>query len=385
MELTARAKNFKLSGIREVFTAAEKYDNKINFGIGEPGFKTPQHIIDKACWALNNGYTKYVANAGIMPLREAIAKKYNTQNGFSGLTFKNVMVHFGATQSLMAAMQCILEPGDELLVPCPYFGSYKGMAELAGATVVEFPVYEKDKFHVKAAELEKYITKKTKALIFNSPCNPTGAVTSKEDMLEIAELAKKYDFYVIADEPYETFAYDGIEVCSFGSLPDMFDRTITCNAFSKTYAMTGWRLGYMVAPENVIDAAIKLQTYLTVNAVGAFEVAAIEALEGPQDSVAMMAREYQKRRDIIVKGLNEVKGVSCIKPEGAFYAFANIRDTGLTSRELTFKLLEEVQLVTVPGSAFGSYGEGFLRCSYCCSEEDLIEGIVRMKKCLGEK
>lgn len=384
MELSKRASTLPASGIRAMFTLAEKYDETINLCIGEPGFTTPQHIIDAGCKAWNDGYTKYVSNPGMMVLRKAIAEKMNRDNGFD-VKAENVIVTFGANQSLFSSMQVVLDPGDEILVPNPCFPNYFGYIALAQGMAVPVPTYEEDCFHIKAAILEKYITPKTRAVIINSPCNPTGSVTPKEDLMEIAELAKKHDLIVISDEPYEALLFGDNKHFSIGSLPGMFERTITVNSFSKTYAMTGWRIGYAVAPENVIKAMTLVQGSTTSNVTAAVQLAALEALKGDQSCVAEMNAEYLKCRDILVKGLNEIKGISCITPEGAFYAFANIKGTGMTAKEVAIKLLEEVQVVTTPGDAFGPDGEGFLRFSFAASEENIREALIRIKKCLGEK
>ena len=384
MKLSGKAKKLPASGIRAMFALAERYENPINLCIGEPGFATPQHIIDKGCWAWNHGYTKYVSNPGMAVLREAVAEKLNRENGFS-VRPENVIVTFGANQALFSALQVTLNPGDEVLVPNPCFANYFGYIALAQAVAVPVPTYEADHFHVKAANLEKYITDKTRMVIINSPCNPTGSVTPKEDLIEIAGLAKKHNLIVVADEPYEHILFDGSEHFSIASLPGMFERTITANGFSKTYAMTGWRIGYGVAEEDVVKAMTLVLASTTSNVTAAVQLAAVEALQGSQECVASMNAEYLKRRDILVQGLNEVKGISCIKPEGAFYAFANIQGTGMTSKEVAIKLLEDVQVVTTPGDAFGPAGEGYLRFSFAASEEDIRESLVRIKRCLGTR
>ena len=384
MKLSERAKSLPASGIRKMFTLAEKYENPINLCIGEPGFGTPQNIIDAGCWAWNHGYTKYVANAGLPELRKAIAEKVSRDNGIQ-VGPENVIVTFGANQALFSAFQVALNPGDEVLVPNPCFANYFGYVALAQAKAVLVPTYEKDHFHVKAEVLERYITDKTRLIILNSPCNPTGSVTPKEDLLAIAELAKKHDLIVVSDEPYEHILFDGSTHCSIASLPGMFERTVTANGFSKTYAMTGWRIGYAVAEADTIKAMTLVLASTTSNVTAAVQVAAIEALRGSQECIAQMRAEYKKRRDLLVAGLNATKGISCLTPEGAFYAFANITGTGLTSQQLAIRLLEQVQVVTTPGDAFGPAGEGYLRLSFAASEEDIREAVIRIQKCLGTK
>lgn len=384
MRLSDRIGRLPASGIRAMFTLAEKYRNTINLCIGEPGFATPQNIIDACSKALNDGYTKYVANAGFMPLRKAIAEKMNRCNGFH-VGPENVVVTFGAGQSLMSAMQAILNPSDEIIVPNPCFANYFGYISLAQGVPVLLPTYEKDKFHVKAENIASRITDKTRAIILNSPCNPTGSVMPREDLKEIAELAKKHDLIVVSDEPYEFILFDGNRHSSIAALPGMFERVVTVNSFSKTYAMTGWRIGYTVAVPELIKAMTLLQGSLSANVTSAVQVAAIEALNGPQDCIGKMVSEYDACRHILVEGLNEIKGISCIMPEGAFYAFANITGTGMSAKDLAIKLLDEVQVVTTPGDAFGPDGAGFLRFSFAATADNIREAIARMKKCLGEK
>lgn len=384
MRLSEKAKKLPISGIRAMFALAEKYDNAINLCIGEPGFDTPQNIIDAGCWALNHGYTKYVSSPGMSVLREAVAEKLNRENGFR-VKPENVVITFGANQALFSALQVTLNPGDEVLVPNPCFANYFGYITMAQAVAVPVPTYEEDCFHVKAANLEKFITDRTKLIMINSPCNPTGSVTPREDLEEIAELAKEHDLIIVSDEPYEKILFDQNEHFSIATLPGMFERTITANSFSKTYAMTGWRIGYGVAEEETVKAMTRVLASSTSNVTAAVQLAAVEALRGSQTCVAEMNAEYLKRRDILVKGLNEIKGISCIVPEGAFYAFPNIKETGMTSQEAAIRLLEEAQVVTTPGSAFGPAGEGYLRFSFAASEEDIREALLRVKNFLGTK
>ena len=384
MELSERAKRFRVNGIRMLFEKSEQYENTINFGIGEPGFQPGQNVIDRTCWALNNGHTKYVPNAGYLPLRNAVAKRSRELNGLD-CDVSNVHIFIGATHAIMMAMQCILDPGDDILIPCPYYAAYQGMADMAGANIIEVPVYEKDHFHVKAENLERCLTPKTKAILLNSPSNPLGSVTPPEDLKEIAELAIRRDLWVISDEPYESLLYDGAKQMSIGSLPGMFERTITCNSCSKTYAMTGFRVGWFVAPAELCARVTMTQSSVTSSVPDALQVGALEALEGPQDYVQEMVREYDVRRKMMVEGLNRIKGFSCLAPEGAFYTFPNIQETGMKSWDLAMYLLDQVQVITVPGISFGQFGEGYLRVSFCTGTEDIREGLSRMEKLFGTK
>ena len=384
MELSSRSRQYAFSGVRAVFEKALQYKDTINFGIGEPGFATGRNVIDATYAAMNNGATKYVSNAGLQPLREAIVAKYRKEQGIECAP-ANVHVFNGATHALLMAMLCTMDPGDEILIPCPYYAAYIGMADVACVGIVDVPVYEKDKFHVKAENLEKCLTPKTKAILINSPSNPLGSVTPAEDLKQIAEFAVAHDPWVIADEPYEALLYDGAKHVCLGSFPGMAERTVICNSVSKTYAMAGFRIGYCVAPEEMCMQMTRVQSSMISSVAAPMQYAALEALTGPQDYVAEMVAEYDKRRKIMVEGLNRLKGFSCLAPEGAFYTFPNVTETGMNDRDLAFYLLENTGVVTVPGSAFGKYGEGYLRVSYCTETEKIVEGLDRMAKLLGTK
>lgn len=384
MQLSERSKKYAFSGVRAVFEKALQYKDTINFGIGEPGFSTGQNVIDATYAAMNHGATKYVSNAGLQPLRVAVAEKYRKEQGLD-CTPDNVHVFNGATHALLMAMLCTMDPGDEILIPCPYYAAYIGMADVACVGIVDVPVYEKDRFHVKAVNLEKCLTPKTKAILINSPSNPLGSVTPPEDLKQIAEFAVAHDLWVIADEPYEALLYDGAKHVSLGSFPGMAERTVICNSVSKTYAMAGFRIGYCIAPKALCDQCTRVQSSMISSVSAPMQYAALEALTGPQDYVAEMVTEYDKRRKIMVEGLNRLKGFSCLMPEGAFYTFPNITQTGMTDTELAFYLLDKTGVVTVPGSAFGKYGEGYLRVSYCTETEKILEGLDRMAKLLGTK
>ena len=384
MKISKRASAYEFSGIRAVFEAAAKYENTINFGIGEPGFRTGQNVIDAACHALNNGYTKYVSNAGLPALREAIAKRSRELNHLD-CDASNVHVFIGATHALLQTMLSIMDPGDDILIPCPYYAAYIGMAQVADVNIVDVPVYEKDHFHVKAENLEKCITPNTKAVLINSPSNPLGSVTPPEDLKEIAEFAIAHDLWVISDEPYEALLYDGAEQMSIGSLPGMKERTVTCNSCSKTYAMAGLRVGWCVAPADLCLQMTKIQSSVTSSVTASMQMAALEALTGPQDYVAEMVAEYNKRRKLMVDGLNRIKGFSCLYPEGAFYSFPNVSELGMDDYDLAFYILDNAKVVTVPGSAFGKFGKGYLRCSFCTETEKIVEGLERLEKLFGHK
>ena len=385
MKISEKALNMPTSGIRAMTVLAAKYDNVLSFGLGEPDFPTPDNIIDAGCDALRHGWTKYVSNQGIQPLLSALAQKMRDYNGMSYVTEDNIHVTFGAGQALLLTMETILEEGDEVIVPTPCFPNYFGYIHMAGGVSVIVETREENEFRVTAEDIKAKITPKTRAIIINSPCNPTGAVLTEADIREIAKVALENDLIVISDEPYEAIIYDGQKSFSIGSIPEMQDHVITVNSFSKSYAMTGWRIGYVVAPANVRAQMTLLQESMGSSVTAVCQKAACEAILGPQDSVEKMKAEYENRRNILVEGLNQVRGFSCIKPGGAFYVFPNIKSFGVPSQELAVKILDQVQVLTTPGSAFGDAGEGHLRFSYASSEAAIREGIQRLKNLFGEK
>ncbi len=385
IEISKNALSMPTSGIRAMTVLASRYDNVVSFGLGEPDFPTPENIIEAGCDALRNGWTKYVSNQGIPLLLSALAEKMRSYNGMAHVTEDNIHITFGAGQALLLTMETILNPGDEVIIPTPCFPNYFGYVHMAGGTSVIVPTKEENGFRVTAADIEAKITSHTKAILINSPCNPTGAVLTEADIRAIAEVARAHDLIVISDEPYEAIIYDGQKSFSMGSIPGMEDLVITVNSFSKSYAMTGWRIGYVVAPKAVRERMTLLQESMGSSVTAMCQKAAVEAITGSQDTVDAMCREYEKRRNLLVEGLNQVQGFSCIKPGGAFYAFPNIKSFGVPSQELAVNILNEVQVLATPGSAFGEGGEGYLRFSYASSEEAILEGIRRLKKMFGEK
>ena len=385
IEISKNALSMPTSGIRAMTVLASRYDNVVSFGLGEPDFPTPENIIEAGCDALRNGWTKYVSNQGIPLLLSALAEKMRTCNGMAHVTEDNIHITFGAGQALLLTMETVLNPGDEVIIPTPCFPNYFGYVHMAGGTSVIVPTKEENGFRVTASDIEAKITSHTKAILINSPCNPTGAVLTEADIRAIAEVARVHNLIVISDEPYEAIIYDGQKCFSMGSIPGMEDLVITVNSFSKSYAMTGWRIGYVVAPKAVRERMTLLQESMGSSVTAMCQKAAVEAITGSQDTVDAMCREYEKRRNLLVEGLNQVQGFSCIKPGGAFYAFPNIKSFGVPSQELAVNILNEVQVLATPGSAFGEGGEGYLRFSYASSEEAILEGIRRLKKMFGEK
>lgn len=385
MEISKNALAMPTSGIRAMTVLAAKYENVLSFGLGEPDFPTPKNVVDAGADALCKGWTKYVANQGIPPLLSALAQKMREYNGMEYVTEDNIHVTFGAGQALLLTMETILNPGDEVIVPTPCFPNYFGYIHMAGGASVIVETCEENEFRVTAEDIRKKITPKTKAIIINSPCNPTGAVLTEADIREIAKVALEHELIVISDEPYESIIYDGQKSFSIGSIPEMKDLVITVNSFSKSYAMTGWRIGYVVAPVEVRERMTLLQESMGSSVTAACQKAACEAILGPQAYVEEMRKHYERRRNLLVEGLNQVSGFSCIKPGGAFYVFPNVKSFGISSQQVAVDILDQVQVLTTPGSAFGDSGEGYLRFSYASSEETIREGIKRLKNMFGEK
>ncbi len=383
MKNSQRVSDFPRSGIRKMSALALSMDNVISLCIGEPDLETPSHIIEAGVQALRAGFTHYAPSGGLWELREAVAKRYKNEMSID-YGPENVIITTGTTQGLFHSFVGILNPGDEVIIPDPYYPNYLGQFHLAGAKVVTVPVTEENGFRLQAEDIERAVTPKTRALLINSPNNPTGALLEEDDLLKIAQVVKKHDLTVISDEVYDSIIYDGRTYCSIAQIPGMKERVIIHNGFSKTYAMTGWRLGYIVAPSEYIEQSIYLQESLISCAPTFPQKAAIAALEGPQDCVKEMLNIYSRRRTIVIDGLNDIPGVSCYPTAGAFYAFPNIRSFGKSSEEFAVDLLKKGKVATVPGSYFGDNGEGYLRLSFAASDEDLTEGIHRFKRYVME-
>ena len=369
------AENYPASGIRKMFNVALQYPDAIKLTVGEPNFDTPDYVKEAAKKAIDDGRTHYSPNAGIPELRQAVAERY--QKYWDGYTADNVIVSVGALEGLTLTLMTLVDAGDEIIIPDPCFPNYYGQAMIVGAKAVPVPTYEENDYRLQAADIEKAITPKTKAIILNSPCNPTGAVLTKEDVLAIAELAKKYDLWVFSDEPYDSIVYDGVEAYSIGQVPGMQDRVVILNSFSKSYAMTGWRIGYLLAPAAYTARMAQIQEGV-VSCVSTFsQVAAVEALKSTE-CVADMVKDYTRRRDILIDGINAIPGFTCKKSAGSFYAFANIKAFGKTSQEFAEELVREAGVVMVPGSAFGAMGEGYVRLVFANSDENLKEAVRRI-------
>ncbi|MEM0357124.1 MAG: pyridoxal phosphate-dependent aminotransferase [Candidatus Bathyarchaeia archaeon] len=358
--------------------------NIIHLEIGEPDFDTPQNIKEAAVKALYSGYTHYVPAAGIPELREAIAE-YISKTRNIPVDPEEVVVTPGAKPIMFFAILACVNPGEEVLYPNPGFPIYESMINFVGAKPVPIPLKEENDFRLDHEYVKKKITKRTKMIILNSPENPTGGVLTREDLKVIADcIANRDDVIVLSDEIYSRIIYEGTHE-SIASLPGMKEKTIILDGFSKTYAMTGWRLGYGVMRKDLAEKITQLMVNSNSCTCAFVQMAGIEALKGPQDSVDRMVTEFRKRREVIVEGLNRIKGITCKKPKGAFYVFPNITGTGMRSKELSDFLLNEAGVAVLPGTSFGKYGEGYLRISFANSIENIKEALKRIEKALEKR
>ena len=367
----------KPSGIRKFFDLAAGMDGVISLGVGEPDFVTSWHVREAAIASLEQGYTSYTANAGLLELREEIANYMKTQFKVEYSPETEIIVTVGASSAIDIAMRTILDPGDEVIVIEPCFVSYTPMVTLAGGVAVTVQALKENDFKIQPNQLEAVITGKTKAIMLCSPNNPTGTMLNTEELQAIADLAKEYDLLIIADEIYAELVYDE-EYTSMAAIEGMQERTILVSGFSKSFAMTGWRLGFVCAPPEISEAMLKIHQYALMCASTTAQYGALEALRNGRPDVDEMVKSYRRRRNYIVQSLNEI-GLTCHAPGGAFYAFPSIESTGLTSQEFAEQLLLKEGVAVVPGDVFGESGEGHIRCSYASSLEQLQEAIKRMK------
>ncbi|MCI4464106.1 MAG: pyridoxal phosphate-dependent aminotransferase [Caldisericum sp.] len=368
-EMLAKAKELERQG-----------KSVVHFEIGEPDFNTPENVKEAGIKAIKENYTHYSPTQGILELREAVAE-YISKTRDIKVTPDEVIITPGGKDVIFSTMLSLLDEGDEAIYPNPGYPIYESAIKLVGAKPVPMPLREENDFAFDRHEFEKLVTPKTRLIVINSPANPTGGILSYEDLEFIADIAKKNDIMILSDEIYSRIIYEG-KFVSIASLPGMKERTIILDGFSKTYAMTGWRLGYAVANKEVIEA-LKRVAVNSFSCVATFvQMAGVEALRGPQDEVEKMRKEYEERRNLIIKGLNEIPGFSVKMPKGAFYAFPNVKKLGKPSKELADYLLYEAGVCTLSGTAFGEYGEGYLRFSYATSKENIIEGLKRVKQAI---
>ena len=370
------------SGIRKFFDIVSEMDDAISLGVGEPDFDTPWHIRDEGIYSLEKGRTFYTSNAGLNELKIEISKYLDRRFGLSYDYNKEMLVTVGGSEAIDIAMRAMLDPQDEVLIPQPSYVSYVPCCVLANGTPVPIELKAENEFRLTAEELEAAITPKTKLLVMPFPNNPTGAVMEKKDLEAVAEVVKKHDLFVLSDEIYAELTYLDNHV-SIASIPGMRERTIVINGFSKSHAMTGWRLGYACGPEVIIKQMLKIHQFAIMCAPTTSQYAAVEALRNGDEDVAMMREEYNGRRRYVLERFKEM-GLSCFEPFGAFYAFPCIKDLGMTSDEFATKLLQTKKVAVVPGTAFGACGEGFLRISYAYSLDDLRIALDRVAEFVTE-
>ena len=370
------------SGIRKFFDIVSEMDDAISLGVGEPDFDTPWHIRDEGIYSLEKGRTFYTSNAGLKELKIEISKYLDRRFGLSYDYNKEMLVTVGGSEAIDIAMRAMLDPQDEVLIPQPSYVSYVPCCVLANGTPVPIELKAENEFRLTAEELEAAITPKTKLLVMPFPNKPTGAVMEKKDLEAVAEVVKKHDLFVLSDEIYAELTYLDNHV-SIASIPGMRERTIVINGFSKSHAMTGWRLGYACGPEVIIKQMLKIHQFAIMCAPTTSQYAAVEALRNGDEDVAMMREEYNGRRRYVLERFKEM-GLSCFEPFGAFYAFPCIKDLGMTSDEFATKLLQTKKVAVVPGTAFGACGEGFLRISYAYSLDDLRIALDRVAEFVTE-
>ena len=364
------------SGIRKFFDLVNTMDDVISLGVGEPDFTTPWTIRESGIFSIEKGHTSYTSNLGTMQLRRAISDYVAKNYGITYNPVNQCLVTVGVSEALDIAMRAVLNPGDEVIYTEPCFVSYPAEVRMAHGVPVPVETYAKDNFALDPEVLKTKLTPKSKVLLLNFPCNPTGAVMNRQQLEKIAEIAIEHDLLVFTDEIYSELNY-GEKHVSIASLPGMAERTIFLHGFSKAFAMTGWRVGYACGPVDVIDAMMKIHQYSIMCASTTAQEAATEALRNGAKYMEEMREKYRERRDIMVKGFNEL-GLTCIVPQGAFYAFPSIESTGMTSTEFAEELLKAQRVAVVPGNAFGACGEGFIRCCYAASSEEIIEALKRI-------
>ncbi|SHK18440.1 pyridoxal phosphate-dependent aminotransferase [Paramaledivibacter caminithermalis] len=378
-----RMKNIPMSGgVYEIFQKALKLEKEgkkiIHMEIGRPDFDTPAIAKKAAIKALEDGFVHYTAMAGIDELREAVAQRAKRDIGIEADPDSEIMITAGACEALFSIMMGLLNEGDEILIPSPYFPAYLDQTILSGVNTVPVPLKLENDFRLKVEDIKERITSKTKMLLINTPHNPTGSILEKEDLEEIAELAKEYDLWVISDECYDEFIFESKHI-SISTLPGMKERTIVVNSASKTFSMTGWRIGYVIAPAEVIKYLNKIHQNMSTCATSFAQKGAVDAYKYGRESINKMVKEFKRRRNLIVSYLDQIDGIEYVKPKGAFYVFFSIKNFGMDASEFCNYILEEAGVAIVPGDSFGEYGKGFVRIAYACSYEEVKEAMDRIK------
>ena len=381
--LSKSVQNLRPSGIRRYFDIAASMDDVVTLGIGEPNFVTPPHILDAGLGSLRAGQTGYTSNAGTLALRAAIADHVDKLYGLRYDAEEEVLVTVGVSEALYLALKAVMDPGDEALVVEPCFVANPALVETAGGVPVMVPTYVEDDFQVTAEALEARVTPRTKVILLSYPSNPTGAALDHDHLMQVAQVAEKHDLVVISDEIYERLVY-GMRHVNFASLPGMFERAIVLSGMSKSYAMTGWRIGYATAPRAFTAAMYKIHQYLIMSAPTMGQAAALQAIRQGEADVERMRQQYDRRRRLIVDGFNAL-GLRCFEPQGAFYAFPSIAITGMDDERFCEELLREQRLALIPGSAFGESGRGFVRASYATSEANIMAALERLERFLARR
>ena len=376
--LSQKIQNIQPSGIRKFFDIVSEMKDAISLGVGEPDFDTPWHIREEGIYSLEQGRTFYTSNAGLKELKEEVAKYLQRRFKMTYDAKDEIMITVGGSEAIDGALRAMLDPGDEVLLPQPSYVSYEPCITLADGVPRIIELKEEDEFKLTKQQILDVITDKTKILIMPFPNNPTGAIMTEEDLKEIVDVVKEHDLYVISDEIYSELTYGSNHV-SIASFPGMKERTIVINGFSKSYAMTGWRLGYACGPKTIIDQMLKIHQFAIMCAPTTSQYAAVEALRNGDEDVAKMRTAYNQRRNYLMKAFREM-GLQCFEPFGAFYVFPCIKQFGMTSDEFANRLLQEEKVAVVPGTAFGACGEGFLRISYAYSIDDLKVALERMQR-----
>ncbi len=377
-QISDKVNRLSPSGIRKFFDLLASTEGVISLGVGEPDFSTPFHISEAAIAALERGYTMYTSNSGIPELRQELAKQLAKDYGVVYDPKSELLITVGSSEALDLSLRAIVNPGDEVIIPDPCYVAYEPCIVMAGGTPVKIPTTQENNFEISAEDIEQYITSSTKAILIGYPANPTGAVMSRNKLADIGDLAVSKGLLVISDEIYAKLVY-GVEHTCFPSLPGMKQHTILLGGFSKAYAMTGWRIGYSAAPTEIIAAMTKIHQYTMMCASTMAQVAALEALKTGDSNVKEMVDDYNKRRKVILRGFADMK-IPCFEPKGAFYVFPSIQSTGMKSEEFAERLLTEEKVAVVPGSAFGRYGEGYVRCCYATSLDNIIEALARIRR-----
>ncbi len=380
LKAAERLKRIKPSGIRRFFTLTQQVPDVISLSVGEPDFTSPKHALDAGCQAAKEGKTHYAPTNGIVELREALAQKAYRDYSLSYDPNSEILITVGGTEAIFLALMSMVNPGDEVLIPNPGFVVYEPGVLLANGDPIYIPLSAENEFRPSVDDVMSLITDKSRVMILNYPNNPTGAVLSYDEVAALAKIAVERDLIVISDEVYEKIIYDNAKHYCLATFPGMRERTLVVNSFSKTYAMTGLRVGYVYGPKELISHVWLVHQYIVACVNSLAQYVALAALKGPQDFVRDMVEEFDKRRHLVYKGLNRIEGFNCGLPKGAFYAFPNIKDFGMSSREFAAYLVRKAHVTSVPGSAFGGYGEGYIRISYAAAYEQLEEALDRIRK-----